>query len=197
MIKFWFPTLISYQILDYFKQHNRYLENKALEIQKKFGNNVNTEWACDTYNTLGAYDYTLDSDSVIQEFVQVCKNKVVEFSKEFGVTSQSIECTDFWFNISSYGNYQEFHRHAGSHFSMVYYVTSPANSGDIIFQSAETNTDMFPLPVDQVTDASCKTCVYQPEESALLLFRSNLLHMVKQNKSNRNRISISANFKFI
>jgi hypothetical protein len=56
---------------------------------------------------------------------------------------------------------------------------------------------MFPLPVDQVTDASCKTCVYPPEEAALLLFRSNLLHMVKQNKSNNNRISISANFKFI
>jgi len=197
MIKFWFPTVISYQILDYFKQHNSYLENKALEIQKKFGSNVNTQWACDMYNTLGVYDYTVDSDSIMQEFVQVCKNNVVDFSKEFGVTSKSVECTDLWFNVSSYGNYQEFHRHAGSHFSMVYYVTAPNDSGDIIFQSAETNTDMFPLPVDQVTDASCKTCVYPPEEAALLLFRSNLLHMVKQNKSNNNRISISANFKFI
>ena len=58
MIKFWFPTLISYQILENFKQHNSYLENKALEIQKNSGSNVNTNWACDTYNTLGVYNYT-------------------------------------------------------------------------------------------------------------------------------------------
>jgi len=196
MIKFWFPTLISCQVLENFKQHNSYLENKALEIQKKSGRSVSTNWACDTYNTLGDYDYKTDPDPIIQNFAEVCKNKLIEFSKEFGVSSNTIECTDLWFNVSSYGNYQEFHRHAGSHFSMVYYVTAPKESGDIIFQSAETNTDMFPLPITQVTDASCKTCVYQPEVSALLLFRSNLLHMVKQNKSNENRISISANFKF-
>jgi uncharacterized protein (TIGR02466 family) len=196
MIKFWFPTLISYQVLENFKQHNSYLENKALEIQKKSKRAVNTNWACDTYNTLGAYNYETDNDTIVHEFVQICKNKLIEFSKEFGVSSTTIECTDLWFNVSSYGNYQEFHRHAGSHFSMVYYVTAPKESGDIIFQSAETNTDMFPLPVTEVTDASCKTCVYQPEVSALLLFRSNLLHMVKQNKSDENRISISANFKF-
>jgi len=197
MIKFWFPTLISYQILENFKQHNSYLEHKALEIQKNSGRSDNTNWACDTYNTLSTYNYKVDADPIIHEFIQVCKNKLIDFSKEFGVLTTAIECTDFWFNISSHRDYQEFHRHAGSHFSMVYYVTAPKESGDIIFQSAETNTDMFPLPVEQVTDASCKTCVYQPEVSALLLFRSNLLHMVKQNKSNENRISISANFKFI
>jgi len=196
MIKFWFPTLISYQVLENFKQHNSYLENKALEIQEKSKSNVSTVWACDTYNTLGTYNHVVDTDPIIQDFIQVCKNKLIDFSKEFGVSSTTIECTDFWFNISSHGNYQEFHRHAGSHFSMVYYITAPMDSGDIIFQSAETNTDMFPLPITEVTDASCKTCVYQPEVSALLLFRSNLLHMVKQNKSNENRISISANFKF-
>lgn len=196
MIKFWFPTLISYQVLENFKQQNSYLENKALEIQKNSKGSFSTTWACDTYNTLGAYNYREDTDPIIQDFIQVCKNKLIDFSKEFGVSTTKIDCTDIWFNISTYGNYQEFHRHAGSHFSVVYYVTAPKGSGDIVFQSAETNTDMFPLPITEVTDASCKTCVYQPEVSALLLFRSNLLHMVKQNKSNENRISISANFKF-
>jgi hypothetical protein len=71
MIKFWFPTLISCQVLENFKQHNSYLENKALEIQKKSKSDVKTNWACDTYNTLGAYNYAVDSDPIIQDFVQV------------------------------------------------------------------------------------------------------------------------------
>ncbi len=123
---------------------------------------------------------------------------MLEFSKEFGVSKplDSLECTDFWFNVSKHGDYQEFHRHANSHFSIVYYITVPENSGDLVFQSFETNTDMFSLPSNEVTDASCKTCVYEPIESALVIFRSNLIHMVKKNLSNRNRISISANFKF-
>lgn len=198
MIKFWFPTLIDYKILDSFKDANSYLEQKALKIQEHANSTSRVDWSCDTYNSLGFYNYLEDNDKTINLFVLECKKHIIDFAKEFGVNKgvEALECTDFWFNISQYGNYQEFHRHANSHFSIVYYVRAPERSGNIVFQSFETNTDMFTLPIETVTDASCKTCFYEPKESALLIFRSNLVHMVQKNLSNNNRISISANFKF-
>ena len=43
---------------------------------------------------------------------------------------------------------------------------------------------------------SYPACWYEPENSMLLIFRSNLIHMVEKNNSNDDRISISMNFKF-
>jgi len=196
MIKYWFPTLISYEVLEDLKKNNSMLEHRAISIFDQAKDSFKSTWACSTFNTLGMYHHSQDQDLV--RLVDIFKEKVLNFSKEFGVEKpiESLECTDFWFNISKHGDYQEFHRHANSHFSIVYYVSVPENSGDLVFQSFETNSDMFTLPNNSTTDASCKTCVYEPAESALVIFRSNLIHMVKKNLSNSNRISISANFKF-
>lgn len=198
MIKYWFPTLISYEILEELSQYNLALKNKAILLKSQNNSTFNTTWACDTFNTMGIYDYRLDQDLTVLDFVEKIKEKILKFSKEYGVSKSinSLECTDFWFNISKHGDYQEFHRHANSHFSIVYYITAPKNSGNLIFQSFETNTDMFTLPAESTTDASCKTCEYEPIASALVIFRSNLIHMVKKNHSSEDRISISANFKF-
>lgn len=196
MIKYWFPTLISYEILEDLKKNNGMLERKAISLFDQAKDSFESTWACSTFNTLGLHHYSQDQD--LTNLVNIFRKKVLEFSKEFGVEKSidSLECTDFWFNVSKHGDYQEFHRHANSHFSIVYYISVPKNSGDLVFQSFETNSDMFTLPNTNVTDASCKTCVYEPAESALVIFRSNLIHMVKKNLSNSNRISISANFKF-
>jgi len=198
MIKSWFPTLISYSILDDLSQYNSMLKNKAVLLKYQNRSEFKTTWACDTFNTMGIYDYRLDQDLTVCNFVEKIKEKVLEFSKEYGVNKSIdfLECTDFWFNISTHGDHQEFHRHANSHFSIVYYISTPKNSGNLIFQSFETNTDMFTLPTELITDASCKTCEYEPTESALVIFRSNLVHMVRKNHSGQDRISISANFKF-
>jgi hypothetical protein len=53
---------------------------------------------------------------------------------------------------------------------------------------------MFPLPASVYVPSNYKTCTYTPQESMLLIFRSNLLHMVEKNKSDEDRISISMNF---
>ena len=88
---------------------------------------------------------------------------------------------------------QEFHIHPNHHFSLVYYVSVNDNSGNIIFRSPESATDMFMLPSGNETLASMKTVSIKPEVGTLLIFRSNLLHMVEKNKSNQPRVSISFN----
>jgi len=131
MIDSWFPTLISHEVLEEFKDRNSYFSNKAYSIQKNNENLTGTSWNCDTYNTLGKFNYKLDNDQQINQLINICKLKVLEFSRA--------------------GNY---------------------------------------------TSASYKSCFYTPKESMILIFRSNLLHMVEKNNSDTDRISIAMNFRF-
>ena len=200
MIKAWFPTLIYFDILEEFKDRNLYLKNKAYSLKELNASKSSTNWKCDTFNTLDSYNYLNDNDTIINELVDVCKNRVLEFAKEYGVHRpiSNLQCHDFWFNIASTGSYQEFHQHTQSHFSAVYYVNVNDNCGNINFRSIEAMTDMFNLPIadKDMTHASYKSCEYTPKESGLLIFRSNLLHMVEKNLSATDRISISMNFRF-
>jgi hypothetical protein len=57
---------------------------------------------------------------------------------------------------------------------------------------------MYTLPVEGNLEnfASRKTCTYEPVDDLLLIFRSNVPHMVEKNYSKELRISISANFEY-
>lgn len=195
----WFPTLVYKTSLDSFQDKNYYLEKKAYSL--KLGKPiVATEWNCDTYNTLNLYNPFNDNDSIVKDLISLCKDRVYDFSKEFGIFRKidDLICTDFWFNIAQPGNYQECHQHPNSHFSLVYYVSVDANCGNIVFKSPTAFSDMFPLSIHSknLNNNSYPACCYTPAESLLLIFRSNLVHMVEKNHSHKDRISVTMNFKF-
>lgn len=191
-----FPTLVYEEMLLDFQENNQYLLDKAYNLKDQLSNEVKTEWRCDTFNTLDSYNYTKDKDSVVENLIDICRNKTIDFAKEYGVTRTDLKCVDFWFNISQPGNYQEYHQHANSHFSMTYYLQTPPNCGNIVFKSIEALTDMHPLPINYYTHSSYKTFTFEPKESLLLIFRNNLLHMVEKNMSDKDRVSITMNFEY-
>jgi uncharacterized protein (TIGR02466 family) len=193
----WFPTLIYQSLLPEFLADNSALENKVYNIQK-LQSESKTNWSCDTYTTLLKYNGLADTDPIIQNLIAACKEKVADFATEYGLGGKinDLECIDFWFNVAAPGSYQEYHIHAKSHFSLIYYVKTKPKCGNIVFQSSESLVDMFPLLPEEPSYASYKTCFYTPVDSMLLIFRSNLLHMVEKNLSNEDRISIAMNFTF-
>jgi len=191
-----FPTLIYEEVLTDLEKHNDYLVNKAYSLKDKLSDKVETEWRCDTFNTLDAYNHAEDKDPIIDELINTCRDKTVDFAKEYGVTRTDLKCVDFWFNISQPGNYQEYHQHANCHFSLTYYLKAPKDSGKIVFKSMDALTDMHQLPVDYYTYSSFKTFTFEPKENLLLIFRNNLLHMVEKNMSNKDRIGVTMNFEY-
>jgi uncharacterized protein (TIGR02466 family) len=199
-LDYWFPTVIYKEISENFKQHNDHFKNKAIELKDKFKDTSDTNWKCDTFNTLGLYNPYQDNDATILTFIEESRKRVYDFSKKFGVSMplESLTIKDFWFNVSVPDSYQEYHQHALSHFSVVYYVNAPKNCGNLTFQSFENITDMFTLPIEKnsSTELSYKSCAYEPLESMMLIFRSNLMHMVEKNLSGEDRISIAMNFTF-
>lgn len=182
-----FPTLVHE---DYLQQDNRSLESEA----NKIFNNLkepSSDWRCSTITSLNQYE--LKDNTMFAQLLSAISSRVDKFSKEFGCNG-NVKLIDSWINIAPPGAFQEYHIHTNSHFSIAYYIKAAKNSGNIVFRSAEADTDMYSLPVKELTPASFKTMSLPPDEGKLYIFRSNLKHMVEQNNSDQDRISISANF---
>ena len=195
----WFPTLVyKTNIAEVLSgDYNKKLYDKAKEYQETYKTN-STEWRCDTFNTLDNVDLT--NEPLFEELIKFCKLHVVEFSREFGpkVNQKTgipdVVCDSAWINITPPGEYQEYHYHSSSHFSLVYYIKTPENCGDLVLRSHESHMNMFPLPVMRKVVANTSTCSFTPIESQLVIFRSNIMHMAEKNKSNEDRISVAMNF---
>ena len=192
MIHALFPTLIKAVKLSDFEKDKAQFVEKSMNLFSTLSSQV--DWRCDTFSTLNSFD--MISDPVFENLKQKIIFEVIQFSKDYGVDSTNLEITDAWINVAAPGAFQEYHMHTASHFSVVYYVNVEKNSGNIVFRSFEADTDMFPLPIKEITPASYKTMSLVPEEETLLIFRSNLKHMVEKNLSTNFRISISMNFVF-
>lgn len=188
-VDFWFPTSILYTNL---KTNYEVLTKEAYNIQNKFPK-IATSWNCSTYNSLNLCNL-LDNkifNVVTTELIKI----VEEFTVYHGIKNKEVICTDAWINIAKPGDYQEYHIHPNNHFSLVFYIKTQENCGNIIFKNIATNYDMFPLPVEK--NECClptfPSCSYTPENGKVLCFRSYLPHMVEINKSAEDRISLALN----
>lgn len=170
-----------------------YFYNKALECERLGISGA--DWNCDTYSTMSS-DYDLLKDENFYVVLAEVLPRVSSFAEEFNVRTDDIRCTSAWINLAHPGAFQEYHIHPESHFSMVYYVRTPERCGDTIFQSSKYYADMFPLPYRKVNYANAGTFNRPAKSGDLLIFRSNIPHMVGKNRSNEDRVSISANFCF-
>tara|TARA_B100001996_G_C18524773_1_gene540669 strand:- start:117 stop:773 length:657 start_codon:yes stop_codon:yes gene_type:complete len=97
---------------------------------------------------------------------------------------QPVEFYQWWGHVIPPNASTNYHHHRGeAEVSCVYYVEVPENSGDIIF----------------ILEASVKEYreVIKSKTNDLIVFPSFIPHMTGKNKSNKDRISVSANFKLL
>lgn len=168
------------------------LINKSYELKDKIPNE--SGWRCDTYSTFGTND--LINDETFSSLLQIITDRVGAFSSIYGNPVGKLVCKEAWINISQPGNFQEYHKHPLSHFSAVFYLKVPDNSGKLVFKSHEAEDDMFPLILEAgpIQFPSYKTNAIVPGSKRLIIFRSNINHMVEKNLSDGDRISLAANF---
>tara|TARA_Y100000401_G_C8245665_1_gene185407 strand:- start:81 stop:650 length:570 start_codon:yes stop_codon:yes gene_type:complete len=117
------------------------------------------------------------------------------------VLTKKIEIDGLWININPPNSYNIVHNHPAFHFSGVYYVQVPENSGKILFENPHT-FDAFSEIQSYSDDFKYDTSQYyavdiQGKEGLLLVFPSYLRHGVHINKSELDRISISFNARVI
>lgn len=99
-----------------------------------------------------------------------------------------------WVNISPPGASNKIHFHANCHFSGVYYVSAKEpECGSIFFRDPRIASRMMTYPVDKPTEFTAEEILMRPEEGRMYVFPGWLEHGVEENKSDRDRISISFN----
>jgi len=191
-----FPTLIEKKSIDFKTVGINITEFIKRVIQLKSSIIPLNEWQCDTFTTINT-EYDFLKDPVSEQFITVINKAVFDFASNYGdMTDKTIRCDSAWINVASSGNYQEYHNHTRSHFSAVYYLKVPPNSGNIVFRAYDHLGDMFPLPFDINTEKepAFRTFYIRPEDSDLIIFRSSLEHMVQKNRNTEDRICIAMNF---
>jgi uncharacterized protein (TIGR02466 family) len=193
MIEEIFPTIILNENVSYKfgNEFNSTVYNRSKELQKN--SNEYPGWNCDTFNTRGI---NLKDDDIFKDFCNFVKTRTMALIDNYKFDKKyKLKMVDLWVNIASPGDYQEYHIHPCSHFSAVYYVKANKNCGDFVIRSIEGWSDMMFLDREENNRFNADCYNYEPLPSKLLIFKSNLPHMVKKNKSEEDRVSISINFR--
>lgn len=123
-------------------------------------------------------------------------NKVreLDFLPEFKVTA----C---WFNVNGRGALNLPHTHPGCDLSLVWYIKTPENSGELEIENPflfpRINLiDYFPLEFNEEHDI-VEYKPLPPAEGRCYIFPPDLRHSVSESNSDELRISFSANLKFV
>ena len=185
MIHVYFPTLFYIQENVISDEENNFLIDELYKI-KKNNEKGGSNWISKVYNTLGSY--SLHNDKNFKNLRNVVSFHTNNFAKKLN-SDYIYECKESWFNFYNKGDYQEYHTHPYSVFSAVYYFSNPLDSGKIIFENP-IEPDMCPLKnVNKFDNLNSNLCTFQPNSKSLLIFRSNIRHMVEKNNNDETRIT--------
>ena len=106
---------------------------------------------------------------------------------------------DAWVNINKPGDYNSKHDHPTSNLSGVLWIKTPKNSGAIEFDSPisfQAHSELNAYNNDFKNKNNIFHRYYfEPTEGNMLVFSSCLIHDVKKNLSQEDRISVSFNIR--
>ena len=133
--------------------------------------------------------------SEYQQLVQELYKMQEEIYQEEWLESEPI-IGNMWANINPPGGYNRPHVHPNSHFSGVYYIKAPENSGQIVFNESRSGAHMV-MPRRKKGEPPShlwREVRVDPLEGRIIIFPAWLWHCVEPNESNDIRISVSFNF---
>ena len=183
----YFPTIIYAKDV---QLDNRLFEREVIEWSKKDKGIKRT-------NMIGWHSTTeMHKIPVFKPLVDELFKMQMEIYKEEILSREPI-IGNMWANINPPGGYNRPHIHPNSHFSGVYYIKAPQNSGDIVFNDPRSGAHMI-MP-ERIKDIKPPSHLWRevrinPLEGRLIMFPSWLWHCVDPNESNDIRISVSFNF---
>lgn len=108
---------------------------------------------------------------------------------------------NIWLNVNGYKNSNLSHSHPGADISGCYYVRSPNNCGNIVFEHpcldviAQYQAKQFINKQTTWSEYNAQNWFFKPKENTMYLFPSWLKHYVEpnENETGENRISIAFN----
>jgi uncharacterized protein (TIGR02466 family) len=188
-LHYWFPTVLYIKENVFSDAENEQIKNLFFNVIKNYEKG-GKNWISDVYNTLGSYN--LKNDKNFNFLIEKVNENVNLFAKELQ-SDYTYNCDDGWINLYNAGDYQEWHTHSNSIFSAVYFVTNPEKSGKLYFENPY-EPDMLPLKnVKNYNEVNSLNCSYNFKPKTLVIFRSNVKHMVQKCNNETPRITAAFN----
>jgi uncharacterized protein (TIGR02466 family) len=184
-------------------KHNNYNIHKEIcnlvsEIEFKNDRSVRSHISVGCSNEVlhgshaGMYSLTMFNkyEDILTEFLDFVELEIQQYCKsvEWKYTDHSY--LHSWINVASTNTSQEWHTHANSTISGVYYHNTTMEQGGIIFKNPNPYIHMNLFPG---LDSHPAGMHFIPEPNTLFLFPSWMEHKTEKNRSNRNRTSIAFN----
>ena len=195
-----FPITFYTTKYHYRKKSNIWIKNQLVplienDLLKTEDINKNPNWNCNVStsfhlerNIMNAYKHLYGE--VIEEFLGV-----IEVNKK---KLPNYKISSIWYNAYENETYQEKHDHYPEHFSMIHYIEfdSKEHPGTMFFNpclpSLYFTQDQIPNRMNQEFFE-----FNDIEEGDITFFPSFVPHLVKPNKSNKRRITISLNIQLV
>lgn len=136
-------------------------------------------------------------DVELQPFIEELKNNIMSYINQCGFkTDLKYKLDNIWININGYKDHNKPHIHPGCLFSGVYYLKTPDNCGNIVF-----NHPADSLPYDWKKDLlrefitnNCNDWFLPVQKGKMFIFPSWLYHYVMPNLNEKeDRISLAFN----
>ena len=189
-----FPTPVYWKMVKDPKKLNKYLYPLIKAWSKKDKSETKTNsgggWHSPVnMNFKKEYQPLIDQLFTMQE----------EIFKDYGMKDKP-GLGNMWSNINYPGAYNKQHIHPNSHWSGVYYVKVPKNSGRLFVEDPRAGPNhILPRRVKGIPRALWRVVVYPAIEGQMIMFPAWLPHGVEINESTEKgekgwRISVSFNF---
>jgi uncharacterized protein (TIGR02466 family) len=187
-----FPTAILHETILNSKEINQQILPRIEEIRNTIPCG-GSSWIGKPYNTCGTFD--ISKDPAFETIIKEVRAMVHLYASRLGVdvSRNKFVCSEAWLNIYKQSDFQEFHHHAGHHFSAVYYVKVPEGSSQLVFETPLA-PEMKPLPINMLSSITDQRARYTATEGNCIIFRSNLKHCVPAHQGAEERISLAFNF---
>lgn len=122
---------------------------------------------------------------------------ILKSMKDFTDEKLHYQIDNIWINENYKFCYNKFHTHPHSHLSGVYYLKTPKNCGNLVFERHDANSFCDLPDIFKFNDEYSNCFHITPKKGQLVIFPSSMGHYVEANLSDEPRVSISFNFNII
>jgi len=172
------------------EKHKKILIEECGKLKKEISNG-STELGSRAYSTEA--NYNILNNKKFKPINDWVSKHIREYADKIGFKNKKISSEWGWFNFYGKNGYIEAHDHEFHDISAVYYLSTPKDTGKIVFYTHEAKgvKNYF----DANNSFTWKTFYVEPEDGMLVIFKANLMHGVTQNKTNKTRVSFAYNYK--
>jgi uncharacterized protein (TIGR02466 family) len=140
-------------------------------------------------------DLSVDTKEIVP-LIEAIKHNILLYIQHCSFKKLEYKLDSMWININGYKDSNVNHIHPKSVFSGVYYIQTPKDCGDIVFQHPSQHIiyDWNNKVIEETTSINSSNWWLPSKQGNLYIFPSWLFHYVKPNlNKEQDRISIAFN----